>query len=227
MKLFLNIGVGFIGGLIFGFFIGQKITKKKYENLADEEVESVKKTFEKFQRERTESNIKESFKKEKEKPIDYSEQLPVEANKTELGFSKKEMEEYTDYSKPYRGTPESENRIAGEPLSKMESSFDKGKVPYLITPEEFADSHYESKSLFYYVDKILTDDDYNVILNPEELLGPGALENFGMYESDAVHIRDDSKGIDYEVLLDERHYKKVKASFSPKKTENLILPEED
>lgn len=227
MKLFLNIGIGFVGGITFGFFVGQKITKKKYENLADEEVESVKKTFEKFQSERAESNIKESSKKEKEDLIDYSEHLPVETNKTEIGFSKKEMEEYIDYSKPYRGTPESENRIAGEPLSKREGSFDEGKLPYLITPEEFADSHYESKSLFYYVDKVLTDDDYNVILNPEELLGPDALENFGMYESDAIHIRDDSKGMDYEVLLDERHYKKVKASFSPKKTENFISLDED
>ena len=43
----------------------------------------------------------------------------------------------------------------------------------------------------------------------ENTVGNEALTTFGEYEDDAVHVRNDAKKCDYEVLLDNRKYEEV------------------
>ena len=67
---------------------------------------------------------------------------------------------------------------------------------------------YDIISLTYYADGILADDEGNII-NVDETVGSFALTQFGEYDEDAIHVRNTKLEIDYEVLLDERHYSEV------------------
>lgn len=205
MKNIIMIGLSFVGGAVSGGFIVYRITKKKYENLADQEVESVKKAFE------------ERYTKEKTIVNDtYKKDCTIIKNPEEKpAFSVEEKKKYVDYSKPYR-TETADNRISDTPSKKSKKEEPiKNKEPYMISPDEFKESNYESKTLYYFTDKILTDDDHHIIQNTAELIGPDALNQFGIYEDDAVYIRNDLIGVDYEVLLDERSYSKFFTKIKP------------
>lgn len=81
--------------------------------------------------------------------------------------------------------------------------------PYVIAPEEFGECDYETISLTYYADKILTDELDEPIDDIDSVIGEESLETFGQYEDDSVFVRNDSLRCDYEILLDERNYSDV------------------
>lgn len=82
--------------------------------------------------------------------------------------------------------------------------------PYVITPEEFGDiDEYERISLTYYSDKVLTDEDDELIEDVDDIVGLDSLNTFGQYEDDSVYVRNDRLKCDYEILLDERDYSEI------------------
>lgn len=81
--------------------------------------------------------------------------------------------------------------------------------PYVIAPEEFGECDYETISLTYYADKVLTDELDDPIDDIDSLIGEESLETFGQYEDDSVFVRNDGLKCDYEILLDERKYADV------------------
>lgn len=84
------------------------------------------------------------------------------------------------------------------------------KRPYVIPPEQFGDNEdYEQISLTYYADKVLTDEDNEVIEDVDDVVGLESLNHFGEYEDDSVFIRNDKRKCDYEILLDQRLYTDV------------------
>ena len=96
------------------------------------------------------------------------------------------------------------------------SKYDKGESemrdeigPYVILPEEFDEEGYETISLTYYADGVLADEQNFPIEDIEDTVGNEALNSFGKYEDDSVYVRDDDKGIDYEILLDIRKYSEL------------------
>ena len=79
--------------------------------------------------------------------------------------------------------------------------------PYVISPEEFDDNdEYETESLRYYEDHVLTDMYDNIIDDIEGTVGEESLTHFGEFEDDSVFVRNDDKKIDYEILLVEGKY---------------------
>ena len=59
--------------------------------------------------------------------------------------------------------------------------------PYVISPDEFSENNeYETESLTYYSDGVLTDEYDNPIEDIERLVGSDALTHFGEYEDDSV-----------------------------------------
>ena len=81
--------------------------------------------------------------------------------------------------------------------------------PYVITPEEFSEGEYNTVTLNYYTDRVLADDDYNVVKDIKGTIGEEALNAFGLYEEDVVYVRNEKYQIDYEILLDERAFCEV------------------
>jgi hypothetical protein len=198
-KIFNAITIILFGGGCF--FAGWKISKKKYEGIADKEVSSVKKSLTEYY---------ESILPQKDIPKGVKED--TEKNKPVSGENTKtDHVEYIDYSAPYRSNSklEKKNNLA----NKMVKGDEVDKSPYIISPDDFNESNYESKTLFYYTDKVLADDDFNIIHDVVREIGPDALTSFGLYEDDAVYVRNDVLEIDYEILKDERAYNKIAPNY--------------
>lgn len=203
----LNKILIFVSGAALSGFVCYRLgylnSKKKYEDLADREVASIRKML----IDRYENGMKKQKTKKTEEtsikisPIEESRTLKVEPSKKEV-----------DYGKQYRTTTEIE-RIPGTPSDKIKYLDREETItskPYIITPEEFHDSEYECSTLFYCADKVLTDDDYNQIMNIGIVGGYPILNEFENRGVDCLYVRDDKKGIDYEILLEERTYNKIR-----------------
>lgn len=196
--------ISLTAGGISGFFISKHIYKKKYEKYADEEIASVKEVYAKHHMARYSGE-----KPEEGTPDNESEHMLSRSSLNMPDMQHEgEKKAYVDYSAPYR-KPESLPGPLGDPaVARIEPcpSIVGHEHIYILTPEEFESSDNDAQTLFYYRDGILTDDDYNIIKNPEELIGPDALNRFGAYHVDAVYVRNEKTKKDYEILLDNHAY---------------------
>ena len=87
----------------------------------------------------------------------------------------------------------------------MDFSDDENMKPFVIAPEDFGELGYDTKTWKYYKDFVLTDEEGDVVLDPENIIGD-ALSHFGAYEDDAVYVRNMDVECDYEILKDERTF---------------------
>lgn len=174
----------FLGGVAVGAAAGIFATKKHYEQIANEEIESVKEVFSKRNEETEEKDI--SIKNEKPALNDYMDRLK------EAG--------YKNYS-----TSADETKIQKEPDFST-------KDIYTINDAEFGEEDgYEQLTYTYYNDNILCDENDEPLSQNDILrtVGYDALENFDYEENDAVYVRNDILKTDYEILRDAREYKNV------------------
>lgn len=185
----MNKGISvliFAAGAAVGSLITWKLTKTKYETLANEEINSVKERWAK-------RNTKNDISKETE-----TEETEDEGDETEYEPSK---EDYKNYNKIVTGN---------EYFSADELEVRMRKGPYVIPPDELGDEdEYEIETLYYFEDKVLTDDMYNPIEDVEGMVGVASLDTFGQYEDDAVYVRNDRYKTYFEILADLRLYSEV------------------
>jgi hypothetical protein len=156
--------------------------KKKYEQIAQEEIDSVKEVFSKKES-NTDADIRTKAEQVKEKPdvVKYAERLDKHG--------------YVNYS---GGIIDDE---------KGERMLNK---PYVISPEEFGElDWYDKIGLSYYADQILADENDELVEDVEGVVGFESLSHFGEYEDDSVFVRNDRLKCDYEILLDQRKYSDV------------------
>lgn len=171
----------FCGGVFIGGFLTWDFFKTKYEKIADEEIASVKETFE-----HRESRPDKNYKVEES----------LKGNDAYINII--DSNSYRNYS----NTEIETDKKGG--TADMEL-----KQPYVITPEQYEDNvDYTKVSLTWYSDEVL-EDDWGNVLDPDDVIGSDALKTFGQYEKDSVFVRDDDEQIDYEVLLDTRSYKET------------------
>ena len=197
-----NVAI-FIISASAGYFVGYEISKNKYLKKADHEISSVKEAF-KLEINKLYGNKQSSEKIEDEK-LSKKVKTKKDPEKVEDNNPEKEevIKKYIDYGAPYRSQ---EDRDSKKEKSKKEGR----RIPYIISPDDYNNSDYEQHILMFFgKDKQLADEDYNIISNPEILVGPDALNSFGRYEEDRVLVRDDDKRIDYEIDLDNRSYKEA------------------
>lgn len=84
-------------------------------------------------------------------------------------------------------------------------------IPYVVTREEYDENpdQYEQLSLTYFgYDEVLVDEDEKSIDNIEEFVGKHNLQRFGHGSGDSkiVYIRNERRGMDYEVLRSDGSY---------------------
>ena len=182
----------FCGGVFIGGFLTWDFFKTKYEKIADEEIASVKETFE-HREPRPDKNYKveEALKGN-------DEYINVSPGVAERIIRIIDSNGYRNYS-----------NTAIETDKKGGTADMELKQPYVITPEQYEDNvDYTKVSLTWYNDEVL-EDDWGNVLDPDDVIGSDALKTFGQYEKDSVFVRDDDEQIDYEVLLDTRSYKET------------------
>lgn len=181
--------VAFSVGMAVGSVGTWYCVKKKYEELAQEEIDSVKQVFLKREKElkgdEIKKNIAENVKAgDQEKPMSIKEYA---------SFLQKQG--YTNYS----DTNEAEN--------KEET---KSVKPYVIPPEQFGEiEEYDQIELTYYADHILADENDDIVEDVEEAIGFESLSHFGEYEDDSVFVRNDERRCDYQILLDQGLYSDI------------------
>lgn len=173
-------------------YIAYRLTRKKYEKLADEEIKSViskQKVHEDWLLESygINRNIEEPTKKEpvKASPITVVPSM-VKSGQDRLDVEKKA---YTNYAKKYTTEEPTNNDI------------------YVITPEEFNGSTNASQTLYYYInDGVITDTDNNRINNYREVIGKESIWKNKFSNNDDLYIRNDNTEIDYEVLIKHENW---------------------
>lgn len=171
----------FCGGVFIGGFLTWDFFKTKYEKIADEEIASVKETFE---------------HREPRPDKNYKVEEALKGNDAYINII--DSNSYKNYSNTSIET-EKKGGTADMEL----------KHPYVITPEQYEDNvDYTKVSLTWYSDEVL-EDDWGNVLEPDDVIGRDALTTFGQYENDSVFVRDDDEQIDYEVLRDTRSYKET------------------
>lgn len=182
----------FCGGVFIGGFLTWDFFKTKYEKIADEEIASVKETFE-----HREPRPDKNYKVEEALKVN-DEYINVSPGVAERVIKIIDSNGYRNYS-----------NTAIETDKKGGTADMELKQPYVITPEQYEDNvDYTKVSLTWYNDEVL-EDDWGNVLDPDDVIGSDALKTFGQYEKDSVFVRDDEEQIDYEVLLDTRSYKET------------------
>ena len=85
------------------------------------------------------------------------------------------------------------------------------KAPYIITPDEFGEADgYDTVSLTYYADGVLTDENDEPIDESDDIFKSNFQNHFGEYEDDSVFVRNEAAECDYEILYDSRDYSEVR-----------------
>lgn len=183
----------FVLGAAAGSFVTWRYVKDVYEQIAQEEIDSVKEVF--LKRERELSEAEEP--KQKIAACYENGQSKTVADKQEIAdyAARIQREGYINYSDAASGKKETK---------KAENK------PYVISPEEFGEfDEYEKISLTYYSNNVLADENDEVIDDVEETIGVDSLTHFGEYEDDSVFVRNDARKCDYEILLDQRSYAEI------------------
>ncbi len=101
-------------------------------------------------------------------------------------------------------------KYGGEGVGEID--FPQVNGPVVITPDEFGDGNYGHSliALSYYSDGVLAND-WLEVFDIEKTIGEEALEHFGDYTDDVVHVRNEQKLADYEVTKDPRTFAEVSA----------------
>lgn len=182
MNSLIKYGLVFVLGAAAGAVVSWRILEPKYKQIADEEIESVKERF---------NNILK-----KEAPTE------SETEKNEPDQSEKDFKDYAKVLSNAKYTKYSNSE--SEAIQKAAST----KAPYVITPEDFGESEYDTKEFTYYADGVLANEDDEALDDEdvEQLVGRDSLNTFGEYEDDSVYVRNEGMQVDYEILLDTRKY---------------------
>lgn len=164
--------IAFTAGMAVGSTITWMLLKTKYEQIAQEEIDSVK------------------------------EMLASTKNNTVFEDEKPDISVYTERLK--------ELNYASDDEEKGESTQMSIDDPYVIPPEEFDTlDDYNTCSLTYYADGVLTDEYDEIVDDIDYIVGKDSLNHFGEFEDDSVFVRNDSLKCDYEILKDLRTYSEI------------------
>lgn len=173
----------FTAGAAIGSVVTWKLLDAKYAKRAEQEIKEIKEYYE----------DKYSSEIDSESPEDEEDvSLPDLTNE--------EKEEYLSLVSNYTGE------------KGGSKSMTIGTPPYIIPPEEFdMEDDYETISLTYYTDGVLTDDTDNIIENLEDTVGYDFPNHFGDYaeDPDTVFVRNERLRVDYEICMDYRPYSDV------------------
>ena len=167
----------FAAGVVAGAVAGAYLVKDKVMADAKQEIEEVREYY---------KSKKESKKEET------VEEQPVEEVKEEKEYKTiVENSGYVNYNKPEQVTQH----------SVLEDE------PYSIDPEEFGDKEeegWDTMTLTYFADGVLTDDTDEVVEQPEVVVGLDNLKIFEEFpDATCVYVRNETWRTDFEILKDD------------------------
>lgn len=195
----INIAM-FAAGAAIGSVVTWKLIKTKYEQITQEEIESMREYYEdKYEGESESKKLVEIGEAASKGIAEGLKKQTVPDNPDLMEYAAKIAKEhgYTIYSN-------SEERA-----EEREDKEEMVNEPYVISPDDFGETDYETVTLTLYADGVLADDMDNVIEDPDFLVGDDIESHFGEYEDDTVFVRNDDQQTDYEICRDERNFSDV------------------
>lgn len=196
----------FVLGAAAGSLATWKLIEKKYKDIAQEEIDSVKDTFSKMKKNEYPDKLDDYPDFEEFDDSDDSDDVEEEP-KPEQKIDRNNKPDIVEYAKilsetGYTNYAERQDKKEKKGVEPVED-----ERPYVISPDEFGEKDgYENVTLTYYADGVLTDYFDNVISNIDEVVGLDSLDHFGEYEDDAVFVRNEKMETDYEILRDLRDF---------------------
>lgn len=185
MKLFKGLCI-FAAGALVGAAVAARVVRDKYQQEAEEEIAEMRDYYRELRKENVEKYPVQNEEAETEK----EENTKDEYNKI--------VKDYTNYTQ-YNDTETKENK-------KEEKEERTNYEPFIIDVEEFGeDPTYDTATLTYYKDKVLTNDLDDVI--DYSVAGEENLKIFDEHpDCKAIYVRDDIYMVDYEILRDPYQY---------------------
>ena len=192
MKLFKDLCI-FAAGALAGAAVAARAVREKYQQEAEEEIAEMRDYYRELR--------KNAKTPDEDKMLEEDENSKEEKEEKEEN-DKNEYDEivknYTNYTQ-YNDTETKENK-------KEEKEERTNYEPFIIDVEEFGeDPTYDTATLTYYKDKVLTNDLDDVI--DYSVAGEENLKIFDEHpDCKAIYVRDDIYMVDYEILRDPYQY---------------------
>ena len=192
----------FTAGAVIGSLVTWKVVKTKYEDIAHEEIDSVKEEY---------TRLMVSMKKKLNDSVTYKDDNNEddESEKNTDNIDDSIMTNYNEIVKSYRSSDEEENNQnekEGEEKEEDNDGVSYMEAPYVISPDDFGSvPGYNVEPLDYFADGILADG-WGVELDIAETIGEDAINHFGDYDDDVVYVRNEQTKLEYEVTRDPRTY---------------------
>ena len=193
MKLFKGLCI-FAAGALAGAAVAARVVRDKYQQEAEEEIAEMREYY---------RELRKNAKSPNEDKMLEEDENNKEEKEVEEENSKNEYNEivkgYTNYTQ-YNDTDIKENKEEKEEEERTNYE------PFIINAEEFGeDPGYDTATLTYYKDKVLTDDLDEVI--DYSVAGEENLKIFDEYpDCKAIYVRDDIYRVDYEIIRDPYQY---------------------
>lgn len=188
MKLFKGLCI-FAAGALAGAAVAARAVRDKYQQEAEEEIAEMRDYYREL-RKNAKTPDEDKMIEEENKKEEKEENTKNEYDEIVKG--------YTNYTQ-YNDTETKENK-------KEEKEERTDYEPFIISAEEFGeDPGYDTATLTYYKDKVLTDDLDDVI--DYSVAGEENLKIFDEYpDCKAIYVRDDIYMVDYEIIRDPYQY---------------------
>lgn len=182
MKLFKGLCI-FAAGALAGAAVAARAVRDKYQQEAKEEIAEMREYYRELRKENIEKYPVQNEEAEAEK----EENTKDEYNEI--------VQNYTNYTQ-YNDTETKENK------KEERTNYE----PFIIDVEEFGeDPTYDTATLTYYKDKVLTNDLDDVI--DYSVAGEENLKIFDEHpDCKAIYVRDDIYMVDYEIIRDPYQY---------------------
>lgn len=178
----------FTAGVAVGSLVTWRYFKSKYEVVEDEIEEKT---------EETEGETE-------------TEDEDPEVSESKMSYKKPPLKEYVKMVEDNGYVPKTHMEEVKEEIANGEWDDKDVYEPFIIRPEEYGEIHaYETLSLNYYADGVLTDELDNPIEDVESLVPADFADHFGEYDDNAVFVRNDNLECDYEILRDLRKFTDV------------------
>lgn len=186
MKLFKGLCI-FAAGALAGAAVAARVVREKYQQEAEEEIAEMRDYYRELR--------KNAKTPDEDKMLEEDENSKEENTKNEYDEIVKGYTNYTQY-----------NDIETKENKKEEKEERTNYEPFIIDVEEFGeDPTYDTATLTYYKDKVLTNDLDDVI--DYSVAGEENLKIFDEHpDCKAIYVRDDIYMVDYEIIRDPYQY---------------------
>lgn len=189
MKLFKGLCI-FAAGALAGAAVAARVVRDKYQQEAEEEIAEMRDYYRELRKNAKSPNEDKMLEEDENNKEEKEENTKDEYNKI--------VKDYTNYTQ-YNDTETKENK-------KEEKEERTNYEPFIIDVEEFGeDPTYDTATLTYYKDKVLTNDLDDVI--DYSVAGEENLKIFDEHpDCKAIYVRDDIYMVDYEIIRDPYQY---------------------